>query len=649
MIISSILLILFILFILITLTSSESDPYTYLVKLDYYDTENTKYATDDGWSQVTKVTICEDSPNFVASNCVSGINEYQCTGNQMIKLFSKDWDDWYLEQQGKYHFCGTCSELVYTYKGYGCKDFWVFAGCFGDEKCSGQLTLEGTIHPTSQPTRQPSRQPTSQPSRQPTSQPSRQPSRQPTSKPSSQPISSPTGQPSGNPTQSPTTPTGQPTGLPTAQPNVMPSSKPTGLPSLQPSMQPSRQPSVQPTVQPSGQPSITPSSSPTSSPTAYLQFVDYSEYVEKSFTLCAALDNIELSKAGRDYYCNLYSSNKCTESDIKSYSCIPTCLKSAPAAFCHYFPILSELCGQTLPPFTQNITNQNIIENKCTEAFLQNADSADLTPVVIEVQLTFPGISAASINADPNTLTAIELALKSTVPGVTEVEIEVTDASRRRNLDNSSNRRKLSLSSLITAKLKSVTSLLGYSSSNAGAAGSASASVLSKSISNGKFSSNLAAAAVASGSSMTSQLVTSSKSVTMTTSILTTSEPSASPTLIPEVIPGLTQPELIAAVVMAIIGSCCFVGFIIVALGRHQDRKYKLQLEKATMKVSYYEKPSHQDYSSILGGIQLNSVDVHNGMNRSAVSVNHLHNPWFEEVKDDKMIQAKTWDNSNWT
>ena len=145
-------------------SSSISDAYKYLVKLDYYETENTKYAIDPDWSQVTKVTICQDSPLFVASNCVSGINEYQCKGNQMIKLFSKDFDEWKLEKIGKYKFCGTCAELEFEYSitkyGYGCKDFYVFAGCYGDEKCSGQLTLEGTAHPTSQPTAQPSPKPT---------------------------------------------------------------------------------------------------------------------------------------------------------------------------------------------------------------------------------------------------------------------------------------------------------------------------------------------------------------------------------------------------------------------------------------------------------------------------------------------------------
>ena len=145
-------------------TSSLSHQY---IKLDWYETSYTNYATDETRSQVTKVQICEDSPSFVASNCISGINEYQCIGNQMIKLFSKGDEEWKLEQIGKYQFCGTCSKLEFKYStkkyGNGCKDFWVFAGCYGNEQCSGQLILEGNnrIRPTSQPTSQPS-QPSSQ-------------------------------------------------------------------------------------------------------------------------------------------------------------------------------------------------------------------------------------------------------------------------------------------------------------------------------------------------------------------------------------------------------------------------------------------------------------------------------------------------------
>jgi hypothetical protein len=282
--------------------ASQRNPYDYLVKLDWYETMNTNYAIDENWSQVTKVKICEDSPLFVASNCVSDINEYQCKGNQMIKLFSKDYDDWVLEKVGKYQFCGTCSELEFQYStkkyGYGCKDFWVFAGCFGNEQCSGQLTLEGTIVPSSQPTRQPSRQPTGQPSRQPTGQPSRQPTRQPTGQPSSQPTMQPSRQPSSQPSSTPTHPTGQPTSTPTqptGQPSRQPTKQPTGQPTGQPSRQPTGQPSSQPSRQPSGQPSRQPSTQPTSSPTVYMQWVDYSEFVQNSFDTCAAgLDYIRM-------------------------------------------------------------------------------------------------------------------------------------------------------------------------------------------------------------------------------------------------------------------------------------------------------------------------------------------------------------------
>ena len=148
---------------------------------------------------------------------------------------------------------------------------------------------------------------------------------------------------------------------------------------------------------------------------------------------------------------------------------------------------------------------------------------------------------------------------------------------------------------------------------------------------------------------MALELVTSSKSVTMTLSILTTDMPSASPTLTPEVIPGLSQPLLIAAVVLTIIVSCCCVGGLYVALSRHQDKKYKKQLEKATFKVPKYEKLRYQDNTSILGGVHLNSIDIYNDSHISAVSVNHSSNAWFEEVKDDKMVIANSkWDHTNW-
>ena len=177
-------------------SSSISEAYSRLVKLDYYETENTKYAIDPNWSQVTKVTICQDSPLFVASNCVSGINEYQCKGNQMIKLLSKDYDEWKLEKIGKYQFCGTCSELEFQYSvqkyGYGCKDFYVFAGCLGNEKCSGQLTLEGTVHPTSQPTGIPTKSPTKSPTKKPTHKPTKAPTKTPTKKPTQRPTQRPT-------------------------------------------------------------------------------------------------------------------------------------------------------------------------------------------------------------------------------------------------------------------------------------------------------------------------------------------------------------------------------------------------------------------------------------------------------------------------
>jgi hypothetical protein len=277
------------------------------------------------------------------------------------------------------------------------------------------------------------------------------------------------------------------------------------------------------------------------------------------------------------------------------------------------------------------------MENACTAAVLSSANPADLVPVTIEAQITFPGMSADAINSDPNTLVAIKLALKNTVPGVTDVQITVTAA--RRNLETNHQARRLSTGALITATLASNTLLLGYSGSQSGAAASASSGVLTSSVSTGLFASNLVAAATSSGSSLTSQLSASSKGITVTTSILTTNSPSQSPTILPGISSVLSSGNLAAIVIMSFVGAVCCLGFFCFMLSHHRDRKYKMQLEQATMNAVHYEKQTQQDsYHSLLGGIQLHEVYANNDTSRSGISVNESGNFWEEEQKDDKMV-----------
>lgn len=364
-----------------------------------------------------------------------------------------------------------------------------------------------------------------------------------------------TNQPTSTPTLVPSSysPTPIPTSFPTNSPTPLPSTTPTFSPSTLPTIQPTA-PTASPTLTPTRAPTSFPSSRPSFNPTTIYDTLKATERTIACYSDCKYPGSPPVEEWTEEDYCAFYTqSTTCSLSTIKSYSCVPTCLKDCSDVFCDSMSTLVYSCD---PNVHATYRNKTVVESSCLASYSSTAETKTL--MTFTTDSTFDGVSPTEMQNDQNAQDAAIVAMSMSISGVPadQISIEsITGSDSRRNLgfslsttrsnlkgsarSNAHHNEKIEFQTaqaVVNYKITATLEALGFSESTSDLAYQQLTNQISSSVATGQFQQNLKAAGTTKGlttfqnAEVTKQPTYTAPQVTVLISAPPTSQPTSQPT-----------------------------------------------------------------------------------------------------------------------